>query len=73
MLKLLVNDKCMMVEGSLAYILTLAMCDIQSMKYDENEHLKLSSSKEPSFSKCAQLEETMLKYMMVECSLALYN
>ena len=27
MLKLLVNDKYMMIEGSLAYILTLAMCD----------------------------------------------
>ena len=40
MLKLLVNDKCMMVERSLAYILTLAMCDNQSMRYDENEHYK---------------------------------
>ena len=30
--KLLVNDKCMMVQCSLAYILTLAMCDILSMR-----------------------------------------
>ena len=28
MLKLLVNDKSMTVEGSLAYKLTLAMCDL---------------------------------------------
>ena len=34
MLKLLVNDKCMMVEFSLAHITTLAMSDIQHMRYD---------------------------------------
>ena len=34
MLKLLVNDKCMMVEGSIAYILKLAMCDLQNIRYD---------------------------------------
>ena len=38
MLKLLVNDKCMMVEGSIAYIQKIAMCNLQNMRYDENEH-----------------------------------
>ena len=31
MIKLLVNDKCMMVEDSRAYILTLAMCYLKNM------------------------------------------
>ena len=34
MLKLLVNDKFMTVEGSIAYILKFAMCHIYNMRYD---------------------------------------
>ena len=51
MLKLLVNDKCMMVEGSHAHILTLDMWHLYNMIYDKKENFKLSSSKEASFDK----------------------